>query len=76
VPVRALPAWCGQLAAAWLGCKVGRGRPLTSLLLGGLTPAISLNVGSRFQGCYMVPRARGPDFRLPTAPADGHDRYR
>src|ERR1035437_10129402 len=78
VPVRGgLPVRASVCAGAAVVARMGvavRGR---RKLLAGPTPCKSLNAGSRFlQGCDMALRARGPDFRLPTAPADGHDRYR
>src|SRR5690349_23334179 len=44
--------------------------------MAGPTPGTSLNAGSRLVGCALALRARGPDFRLPPAPAGGRDRYR
>src|SRR5690348_12888728 len=44
--------------------------------MAGPTPGTSLNAGSCLVGCALALRARGPDFRLPPAPAGGRDRYR
>ena len=52
------------------------GRPLTSYLFGGPDPVHKSDAGSCLEGCELVLRARGPDFRLPLAPAGGRDRYR
>ena len=52
------------------------GRPLTSNHRGGPDPGHKPDAGSCLEGCELALRARGPDFRLPPAPAGGRDRYR
>jgi hypothetical protein len=60
---------------AWRGCQDSRGRPLTPSVPSGPDPGKqSERRELAFEGRELVLRARGPDFRLPTAPADGHDR--
>ena len=50
------------------------GRPLTSNHHGGPDPGHKPDAGSCLEGCELALRARGPDFRLPSAPAGGRDR--
>src|SRR6266851_2407910 len=50
------------------------GRPLTSNHHGGPDPGHKPDAGSCLEGCELALRARGPDFRLPPAPAGGRDR--
>ena len=50
------------------------GRPLTSNHHGGPGPGHKPDAGSCPEGCELALRARGPDFRLPSAPAGGRDR--
>ena len=50
------------------------GRPLTSNHHGGPDPGHKPDAGSCPEGCELALRARGPDFRLPSAPAGGRDR--
>jgi hypothetical protein len=50
--------------------------PADVIFLGGLDPVNQSDAGRCLEGCELALHARGPDFRMPSAPAGGLTAYR